>query len=271
MKRYDDYLFISDLDGTLIKTDKTISQRNKQAIRDFVSQGGHFAIATGRAPQGIAYYLQGLSINEFCILYNGGAIYDFNKAEILSCEFLDKDKLGYDIKGILEQYDTLGVLIFTEEAVCIVSTNQIINSAILEEKPEFTCTSIDAIIHKEWLKIIFIGVHDELLQCSQQLKDKIDTNVFRMVFSGSDTLEILPYGVSKGAALKELIEITGSHNRKVIAIGDYDNDIEMLKIATVGIATANASEGAKQSADLLTVSNDEDAIFEVITHILPNI
>ncbi|WP_070000813.1 HAD family hydrolase [Cellulosilyticum sp. I15G10I2] len=271
MKKYEDILFISDLDGTLITTNKAISKKNKEAIRDFISQGGEFTIATGRTVQNVLPYLDGLSINKACILYNGGAIYDLGKKAFIACSFLNKDKIVDVIKWILEQYSTLCIQVFTTETIYIVNHDKRVDPVVLAEKQAFKLSDIESILHKEWMKIILNGIHEELVECDTYLKSTLEEGVIHTVFSVPTYLEILPFGVSKGTALKELIKLTGAQNKKVIAIGDYDNDIEMIKMATVGIATRNASEGAKNSADLLTVSNDEDAIFEVITHILPSV
>ncbi|MDF2612976.1 MAG: HAD-superfamily hydrolase, subfamily [Clostridia bacterium] len=271
MKNFENYLLVSDLDGTLISTDTTISQRNKAAINKFISEGGQFIVATGRDIHNTLPCLEGLDSKGSCILFNGGGIYDFNKREFLTCEFLDKEKVIQDIKWILEKHENLFLLVFTKEETYIIDTHQILGLTILKERPTFKFTSINNIIHKEWLKVIFRGPAETLFQCNEYLKDSIKKDMIHTVFSDETSLEVLPFGVSKGAALKKLIKLKNLQNKKVIAIGDYDNDIEMLVAADIGIATANASEGAKKSADQLTVSNDEDAIAEVITHILPTV
>ncbi len=271
LKRYDDYLFVSDLDGTLIDTNKTISLKNKRAIDDFILQGGHFTIATGRTVQNVLPYLEGLNINEACILYNGGAIYDLKKQEFLACHFLNREQIMSDIKMILEKHAMLCVQIFTTDIIYIVNHDQRVDPEVLKEKQVFEFADINNILDKEWLKIILNGSHENLQECSRDLKHLISANIIHTVFSVPTYLEILPFGVSKGTALEELVKIKRLQNSSIITIGDYDNDIEMLEMATLGIATSNASQGAKKAADMLTVSNDENAIFEVITHILPTL
>ncbi|MDF2877927.1 MAG: Cof-like hydrolase [Clostridia bacterium] len=271
MKKYEEYVLISDLDGTLIRSDKTISSKNKEAIQAFIAGGGYFTVATGRTAQNVLPYLEGIAINKPCILYNGGALYNLSQKEFLLCNFLQKDPLFDYVKWILDTYQSLCVQIFTVDKLYVVNTNQLVDPVIVAEKQEFQFEDIEKIWHKEWLKIILNGSHEELLECNKHLKELIEKNIIHSVFSVPTYLEILPFGVSKGKALEELVKIEKLDQRKTIAIGDYDNDIEMLKIATVGIAPLNASKHAKASADLLTVSNDQDAIFEVIMHILPKL
>jgi hydroxymethylpyrimidine pyrophosphatase-like HAD family hydrolase len=87
------------------------------------------------------------------------------------------------------------------------------------------------------------------------------------VFSSEIFLEYLPYGVSKGSALRKLKDYMGG-NYIIYAVGDYNNDIEMLHEADIGIATDNAIPMLKESADLITVTNDENAIADVIYRII---
>jgi hydroxymethylpyrimidine pyrophosphatase-like HAD family hydrolase len=87
---------------------------------------------------------------------------------------------------------------------------------------------------------------------------------FDFVSSESSVYEILPKGMSKGGALRKMTELYGIDPRRTIAIGDYDNDVSMLREAALGVAVANANANAKAAADLITVSNDEHAIATVI-------
>ena len=79
--------------------------------------------------------------------------------------------------------------------------------------------------------------------------------------------EILPKGVSKGSALPILAKSLGVDMKNTIAVGDYDNDITMLKAAGVGYAVSNATAAAKAAADKITVSNEEHAIAKIISEL----
>ena len=76
--------------------------------------------------------------------------------------------------------------------------------------------------------------------------------------------EILPRGISKGTALERLCPLIGVDMHRSLAIGDYDNDVGMLRAAGVGVAVANASPAAKAAADLVTVHHEDHAIAAVI-------
>ena len=99
----------------------------------------------------------------------------------------------------------------------------------------------------------------ERLLSSHPLAEK-----FELISSEKTLFEILPRGVNKGSVLPKLCDNLGIDLRKTIAIGDYDNDIPMISAAGLGVAVANACDGAKAVADLITVSNEEHAIAKII-------
>ena len=87
---------------------------------------------------------------------------------------------------------------------------------------------------------------------------------FNLIRSEKTLFEILPKNTDKGAIIAPLAEMLGIDINRTIAIGDYNNDIPMLRAAKLGIAVKNACPDAKDAADLITVSNDEHAIAQVI-------
>jgi hydroxymethylpyrimidine pyrophosphatase-like HAD family hydrolase len=79
----------------------------------------------------------------------------------------------------------------------------------------------------------------------------------------------LPPGASKGTALKVLLRDLGISATNVMAIGDGENDIEMIQIAGVGVAMGNASQKLKDVAMYITASNDEDGIVQALEKYIP--
>ena len=98
-------------------------------------------------------------------------------------------------------------------------------------------------------------------------QSSIITIVFNFEQLEKALYEILPKGISKGSVLPKLAEYLGIDMRRTVAVGDYNNDISMLKSAGVGIAVANATPEAKAAADFVTVSNEENAIAKIISDI----
>ena len=114
-------------------------------------------------------------------------------------------------------------------------------------------------------KIVFGDMRSECIDHLEQLlRAHPRANEFEMVRSDLILFDIMPKGINKGTAIGHLERVLGIKRENIIAVGDYNNDVGMIKAAGVGIAVANASAAAKEAADLITVSNDEHAIAKII-------
>lgn len=269
MKKYEDYLLVSDLDGTLLDSNKSISKENIDAISHFVENGGLFAVATGRTEMNLFPYIKNLKINCPCILYNGSAIYDVKSRKFVKCNFIKNEHIINPLKNILEKYKNICVQIFTEGKMYIVSGDTYMDPYVILEKQPFEFADLEDIKDKPFIKIILNGKHEVLKEVNSLIEKEVPKKIIEAVFSQSFYLEILPYNISKGSALIELIDILKIDKKRVIAIGDYCNDIEMIKTAGLGVATKNAHPLLKEAADVTTVSNDDHALYNLIKNVIP--
>lgn len=101
--------------------------------------------------------------------------------------------------------------------------------------------------------------HEALLEVKEWLDPQLP-GLGRTVFSEDTYLEILPLGVSKGAALSVILELEGIDPQEVVAVGDAPNDKEMLELAGIGAAVSNAAPELKTVADAVVCSNNEGAV-----------
>lgn len=271
MNQYKDYLIISDLDGTLINSRHTISDKNLAAIEDFTSGGGSFAVATGRSIQNIRPFIQNLRLNGPCILYNGAALYDFKAERLLKAEFMKKDILVDYIKYCLAAYSNMAVEIFTSEGMFIISPEKNVDDYVIREKQPFKRSELAEMLKLDWLKLMLYDKHQVLSEARQAFLNFRLNADFDDVFSHEFYFEVLKKGISKGSALQSLRSMEPFKNKTILAVGDYDNDIEMVSLADVGIAVENAREGVKAAANRITVSNDRDAMHDIIYNILPEL
>ena len=119
-------------------------------------------------------------------------------------------------------------------------------------------------IPQNWYKVLFALEEDKM----DGLIGFVESRGFEgvdFVRSAPFYYEMLPLDISKGSALKEMKKACGMDDYTVIAVGDYNNDIEMLEAADIGICPSNATEETKASADIvLDVSCEEDAIAKVV-------
>ena len=266
MKTFDGILICTDLDGTLLKNDKTVSRENLDAIEYFKSQGGYFTFITGRPPVVARQICETIAPNAPIGCINGGGLYDHATGEYLWYTELDRsviellDDVCESIDDIGFQVNTFGPIYFCRENSAMEHFRTLTGYTGLKAQPRD--------VREPFAKIVF-GSTDET---------KIDTlatflaahpraDEFDFIRSEKTLYEILPKGINKGSVLPKLVKHLGIESTGTVAIGDYDNDVGMLRAAHVGIAVSNASPAAIAAADLITVSNEEHAIAKVISDI----
>ena len=263
MGKFDGILFCTDLDGTIYKNDKTISKRNKDAIEYFKSEGGRFTFITGRLPYYTGYAYNSINPNAPFGCINGGGVYDGESKRYIWTQELSHEALEL-VKHIDESFSEVGVQICCfDKTYFAVENSTTIRFREITGLPALFCdyrTFTEPIA-----KIIFCTDDGEKMSAIQKaLTGHEMAYMFDFVRSERTLYEIVPKGMHKGVSLKKLAEHLNIDIKRTIAIGDYDNDVEMLRAAGCGIAVANASESAMKAARFVTVSNEDDAIAAVI-------
>lgn len=265
MKKISNYIIISDVDGTLLPTNKPIPKRNIDALNRFVANGGRFGIATGRSKETTEEFVKTLPVNAPCVLYNGGALYDFRRNEFLMQSFLP-DSARVDLKKINIELPWLSIMVVTGDKY-----NRIVNSdtnlthfsgewhgyhrsASLEELTE------------PWYKAIFPVTAEEADMFASYIKENTFEGV-RFVRSAEMLFEILPAASTKGHALQKLAELEHFSQDNIAAIGDYYNDVEMIRFAAIGVTTAEAPDDIKAIADFVTGPCELGAVADLVEYL----
>lgn len=260
---YKNIILLSDMDGTLLNSEGVVSDENKKAICQFVQNGGHFGIATGRSQNNFLSVLKGVPINEACILYNGGGLYHLESKQFLELSELPKERLKVLLNNCLEEYPKVMIQIYKKDACYIVSDKKYANEEIVKKHQPCKFCSLQELWEDSWIKILFYGEFEQLKELEKKIKQSDLIHNVCCVFSDKIFMEILPYGTSKGSMLKKLKDYRGKDYR-IYAVGDYNNDLEMLREADIGIAVENALPELKKEADWITVNHNDSAIAKVI-------
>lgn len=254
-----------DLDGTLINMNNEISLKNINTIQ-YINKNYNIAffLATGRPPQDIKKYYQDLKLYTPVIAMNGSYIIDFNKQKILKeeslplflVEQLREECLKYPIS-----------LIFYHGANAITEKE----SLILKKKIEYSTHHLEIMSFKTMLahwkqnnirphKIGVLAETEEILiEISYYLKKKF-YKILNIHRSQLNFIEVINYKTSKAKAMEFLCEQNSFNQEDILAIGDSDNDISMLKWAGIGIAMGNAKDTVKKYANGITLSNHADGV-----------
>jgi len=264
----DKKIFFFDLDGTLLTSEKTISEKTRIALLEFVLEGNHVAICTGRGLDNVMDVSRKLQIDfpgSYLIGFNGGIIYECDTQKVIS-------RIGIPINlipGIFELASEHGIHCHTYASDHMVSPDdgeemQYYNRVI--QRPLVVTQDIAGNLSEDPCKVIAIELHDaDKLERFKQAVDEKYASVFTTCYSNPYYLEIFMKESGKGSAVKRLAEHLGIPIANTYAAGDEKNDISMIEAAGCGIAMLNASEEVKAYADVVTkYDNDHDGLAELI-------
>ncbi len=264
---YKNIVLYSDMDGTLLNSEGRMSSRNREALQRFMDRGGLFGIATGRNQLNSVCFLEDIRMNIPCILYNGGGLYDFNKEEFIAYHELKKERLSLFLKDCLTGHPRVMIQVFCPHMSYFISSEAYADKKVVTLHQPCRFGRMEELTGEPWIKILLCAEHEELAALEQKLKVYELEKDLQWVYSSEVYLELLPAGVSKGSALDQVRKYIGQE-AKIYAVGDYYNDMEMIRAADVGIATRNAVAPLQEIADVITVSNDEHAIADIINRIM---
>lgn len=262
MGKFDGILLCTDLDDTLLTTDKHISEENKQAIEYFKKEGGLFTFATGRVIHGARLMLEYITPNAPMVCFNGGGIYDFQRDKMLWSLYLDDEAVRV-AEFVDRKFPQAGIEVCTEERVYFSKINRLIQEhQVFEKLPDNFVEYHD--IPETWKKVLFMVEDYEIPALRKLIQDSEFADKYSFIQSSPNYYELLPKGSDKGTGLLKLAELLRIDPKKTIGMGDNENDITLIKLAGVGIAVANAIPEARDAADYITVDNNSSAAAAVI-------
>jgi Cof subfamily protein (haloacid dehalogenase superfamily) len=257
-----DYLLVTDLDGTLVTDRGIIPERNLEAISRFVGKGGRFAFATGRSVLGTERYAARAPLNTPSIVYNGGGIYDFGTKTLLWSHYLPTDYIAL-VHAAKERFPDVGIEIYNGGGVHYMNKNE-------HTRAHIALLGIDATDHGLDLpksnKVMFTGDPGRLRELAACLEEMEHAGC-EYVFSGEIYFELLPAGITKGAALQVLADMTGISPDRIMSIGDYYNDMAMLAVSAIGASPAGAPDDVKAVADVIVGSCEGGAVADFIEYL----
>jgi HAD superfamily hydrolase (TIGR01484 family) len=258
-------LLATDLDGTLVRTDGTISRRTSEALRAAEAAGIVVALVTGRPPRWMAPVAAATGHTGVAVCANGALLYDMHTERVLSSTLLEPATQRRVAARLREAVPGLRFAVeygpgFGHEpgyrhgwaiggaTVRVGPAEEILDrpaAKLLARHPTMAC--------------------DELLALAVEL---VGAEVAVTASSHEALLEIAARGVTKASALAGLAATAGVSPGEVIAFGDMPNDLPMLAWAGRSVAVANAHPVVLAAADEVTASNDEDGVALVVERLL---
>lgn len=278
-------LIASDMDGTLLNSQMSISKENVAAIKQAQSLGIEFMVATGRSYAEAKIPLEEAGISCAMITLNGAEIFDKSNQPVSKIEI--EKEVSFHILDILEEQD-----IYFE-----VSTNKGIYSESQEKRIEnfasHIATTMPHLTYK--VAIAMAAVHLSLLEITyidniRKLINQNDIKILKIIgfsmqgssvllpakekinqlpnlsitASASSNIEINHVNAQKGLAVANVAKQLGLSKSEVLTIGDNFNDVSMLQWADVSFAMGNADVEVKKQAAYTTSTNIENGVGEAI-------
>lgn len=220
---------LTDLDGTLLMPDKTLSPVDAAAIADFRAKGGLFSIATGRGVQATRQYLELFRPDFPAVMYNGALIFDAAADKTVYAARLPEG-VGALLQELMTAFPGVGAEVLDENGVYVIQDGEVEREHLRITHVPLDFRTLGAEIDPErCLKSLFAGPEDEVTKMLEYVKAPRFSAV-NFTRSHRWFLEILPHDTSKGTALTKLRGMLPA-GTVIAAAGDFDNDIAMLEAA----------------------------------------
>lgn len=259
-------VLVLDIDGTLTNSDKVITPKTLEAILETQKRGHTVVLASGRPTPGIVSLAKQLKLDEYggyILSYNGAKIINYKTGAVIYNKVIPTEYIP-EIYQIAKEHN-LGLITYSKDHILSATG---MNPYI---ELESNIIHIPVVEIDNWAEFVDFPVNKCLMSADgdylktiepivkEHFKDRL--NVYR---SEPFFLEIMPQSIDKAHSLGKLLNHLGLSKEQLISCGDGFNDISMIEYAGLGVAMANAQSKVKESADYITLSNNEDGVAHVI-------
>lgn len=258
-------LYVSDLDGTLLRSDERTSEETNRVVNELVRRGGSFTYATARSYFTARKVTAGLTAAFPVIVYNGAFVRDNATGKLLLRSTFHQDEARALVRELLEAdiFPIVYALIREEEKFTYLPAriNPPTQAFILSRKGDARDRPAEAaaeLTEGEIFYVTSIDSEEKLLPFFEKYREVHHCVYAKEYYSGDQWLEIMPREATKANAAGKLKELYGFD--RVVAFGDGRNDLDLFRFADEAYAVANADPALKAAATAVIDSNDADGV-----------
>lgn len=261
-------LIALDMDGTLLTDDHEILPRTAQALQELAGRGVEIVFCTGRTPTNSIPYMKQLGLHEdgHVIVHNGAATVHTGTGKIVHQFPLDVPALE-NYMSYCRSHD-LHFDVNTAYTIYVQSLEQM-QVAAQEMYAQFQGFDMKPMLLPHWSElsepVLKLSVFAEPEKLDQAYADwSLWEPTFNIQRSGEFFIDLMHPQASKGAALQAFAQQKGIAPEHIMAIGNYYNDLSMIRYAGLGIAVDNSPVDVKAAADEVTRSNNDDGVYHML-------
>ena len=246
----------SDLDGTLLNENGTVSEETKEMIEKLKKAGIKFFIATGRSFLAMKRFYDQLELDTEIVNYNGAVIHNSDGTKIHELTLNDsiaRELIDYGRKNNLYYHG------FSNEKWYLEDYNDTAKAYGEKSQLQENVVNFDNMPKLDFNKMMFINDAETTKIVDSYVIEKYKNRIYKGL-SSPTFLEIMNPDVSKGNAVKFLLEKYDLQPDEVMAFGDAENDLEMLFSVKYGIAMENADDDVKSKVNYIAKKNTENGV-----------
>ncbi|WP_406171321.1 HAD family hydrolase [Streptomyces sp. NBC_00996] len=259
-------LVATDLDGTLLRSDETVSERTRAALAAVTAAGAAHIVVTGRAVPWTRHILDDLGYEGLAVCGQGAQVYDAGEHRLLTSVTLDRQLAGLALAKIEAEVGPLLLAASRDglDGEVLVGPGYRVQDGPLPVVPIRDASDLwSAPLNKVYVQHPTLS-DDELASVATEVAG----GLVGVTMAGAGIVELLPLGLSKATGLSLAARRLGVKAADTIAFGDMPNDIPMFAWAAHAVAMSNAHDELKAVADEVTSSNEEDGIAVVLERLL---
>ena len=238
------YLFLCDVDGTLLRRDVPLGSSVIQAARSFTEAGGLLALCTGRSVAAARATAAAMGANIPCILYGGAALYDFFTGTFCYVHAFPSS-VFQGIAAVLQGHPAISMQVFTAQDIYVLRRNTRLNARGVQEENTAPLSSLSD-VQGAVIKLVMCGDDpEELAYCRRYFPEESCD----FAFASRNFVDVVAKGCSKVDAMRELSQRLDVPFHRFLCAGDAMTDLPMLRLAGRSFAPANAQEEVRSAVD----------------------
>ena len=262
-------IFFTDIDDTLVNTDKSLSDENRRALEAYVKTGSYLVISTGRVLFASIRLLKDLGLydfpNTFISTCNGGLIYDTSRECVIYDSLIPLDQVA-DVFRFAREFG-IHIQTYTDtEVVSEKDTLDLQRYCAIQKMPPLIAERVEDVLRQSPPKILAIDYEspEHVTEFRNYLEPKISGRL-DLYKSNPWLLEIVQKGVNKGNALRFMADYLSVPIENTVSAGDEENDLTMIEAAGIGCAMCNGKDSLKEIADYVTEKdNNHGGVAEIL-------